>query len=207
MEVKNIYQALAAINRELRAVGKNQQNAHFKYNFRGIDDVLNTLHPLFAKHGVVISCTFRAPSITERTVAGSNGRERIERMCQVACQYTLTAEDGSSVNTEGIGLGADDSDKGLNKAQVQAFKYMLLTLFTIPTDDMDEADQDGGAVESAPSTYQADANQKKLLCSYAKACGITKPEQWKILSDKCMDVAMDDLKATVEGVAKTMVQV
>jgi len=209
-EVLNIWQALAAINREIKAVGKDQTNTHFRYKFRGIDDVMNNLHPLFAKYGVMIAPEFGRPVIDVREVVGGNGKPRTERMCQVHITYSLVAADGTKMTAEGIGMGADDSDKGLNKAQVQSLKYMLLTLFTIPTDDMDEADQSGqttSAASSAPPTYQATPEQKRYFGAECKRVGVESKEAMLAISEKCLGIPVSDLAATIEGLAKHTVTV
>ena len=61
----NVYQAINAVQADLSQVGiaknrTNTQGAGFK--FRGIDDVLNALSPLLAKHGLVI-----IPRVISRT--------------------------------------------------------------------------------------------------------------------------------------------
>jgi hypothetical protein len=50
-------------------------------------------------------------------------------------EYTLHAEDGSSVSTTVRGEGDDTGDKAGNKALAVAHKYALLQMFMIPTED------------------------------------------------------------------------
>ena len=54
METGKIYGSLAAIMNEVQAIGKNKKNTQQGFSYRGIDDVMNELHGLFAKNGVVI---------------------------------------------------------------------------------------------------------------------------------------------------------
>ena len=54
MSEATLFEALSAIQSELTAVGKDSTaNAGGKYKYRGIDAVINALHPLLAKHGAV----------------------------------------------------------------------------------------------------------------------------------------------------------
>ena len=50
----DIYQKINAIMRELPAIGKDKQNKQQGFAYRGIDDVMNALFPLLAKHGVFV---------------------------------------------------------------------------------------------------------------------------------------------------------
>jgi hypothetical protein len=131
-EVKNIYQALAAVMKEVGAIGKNQKNAQQKFNFRGIDDVYNHVQPLMAKHGV-----FSVPTVlNERTEDRQtrSGGNLIYRILTI--KYTFYAEDGTSVEA------MDSGDKGANKAMAVGHKYALLQVLSIPTEDMPDPDSE-----------------------------------------------------------------
>ena len=57
----NIYESLAAVQTDVDFIGKNKQvQSGGTYKYRGVDQVLNTLHPLFAKHKV-----FAVPEVLE----------------------------------------------------------------------------------------------------------------------------------------------
>ena len=47
-----IYGRICDLMNDIEAIGKDQQNTHQKYNFRGIDDVYNCLHKSLAKHRI-----------------------------------------------------------------------------------------------------------------------------------------------------------
>jgi hypothetical protein len=55
MENKLIYERIALINKEVEAIEKNQENTQQHFKYRGVDQVLNELHNLFAKHDVFIT--------------------------------------------------------------------------------------------------------------------------------------------------------
>jgi len=131
-----IYSKIAAIIADLGAIEKSKNNKEQGFKYRGIDDVYNAIHPLFAKHGV-----FTAPDILERvqnehlTKSGAAWKHVV-----IKVRYTYYAADGSSVESVIYGEGLDNGDKATNKALAVAHKYSLLQMFCVATDDMDDPD-------------------------------------------------------------------
>jgi len=131
-----IFEAMAEVMRDVDAIGKNQKNQQQGFKFRGIDDVYNAVHPIFAKHGVFTAPTVLAERVEERqTKSGGNLIYRI-----LTIKYTFFASDGSSFETTVVGEGMDSGDKGANKAMAVAHKYALLQTLCIPTEDMIDPD-------------------------------------------------------------------
>jgi hypothetical protein len=131
----NVYQSIANVMNEMEGVGKTQRNKEQGYNFRGIDDVLKVLHPLLAKHGVVI-----VPDVIDREV-----EERIAKsgskgfVTYLHVRYTVYGPAGDSFEASTWGEGLDYGDKSTNKAMTAAFKYLLFEVFAVadPDDDGD----------------------------------------------------------------------
>ena len=148
MESK-IYQAIADIMAEVEAIGKNQKNQQQGFKFRGIDDVYNAIHPLFAKHGV-----FTVPTVvnerTEDRVTKSGGN-LIYRVLTI--QYSFFAVDGSHVDATVIGEGMDSGDKAANKAMAVGHKYALLQVLCIPTEDMVDPDSETQEPSRKPDKF------------------------------------------------------
>ncbi len=151
METPKIYQSLCAISKEIGAIGKDRKNMQQGFMFRGIDQVMNSLHPLLAEHGVII-----VPEIIEshreerQTKSGGNLIYTVHTV-----KYHFTAMDGSEVCATVIGEGMDSADKSSNKAMAVAFKYACLQIFCIPTEEMAKDDPDGYAPdESRPTDEQ-----------------------------------------------------
>ena len=132
-DAPTVAQALAAVMGELRGIGKDDK-APEGYAYRGIEAVTRQLQPLLAKHGVVI-----APSATITEVRPSPAMKEGWQDVYMQESWTITGPDGSSIAAQTTGIGRDKSDKGANKAQTQAFKYLLLHLFCI-SDANDDAD-------------------------------------------------------------------
>lgn len=141
-----VHQAIAAVVAELEGVGKDQTGPAQQggYKYRGIEDVTGALQKLCGKHGVVIW-----------PVAKQGPTDDAVGMTAGWSDYTVTvtwgvagpAGDLLTPAPETIGIGRDNSDKGVNKAMTQAYKYLLLQLFMVadPKDDTDaHGSYDGG---------------------------------------------------------------
>jgi hypothetical protein len=131
--ITGIATALANIMAEAGAIGKDSRNTQQNFNFRGIDAVMNHLHPIFAKHGVVILPEVLTDKTEERETRG--GGHLIYRMLRV--QYGFMARDGSRVYTTVQGEGMDSGDKASNKAMAVALKYALTQMLLLPYDEVD----------------------------------------------------------------------
>jgi hypothetical protein len=133
-----IYQSIANIMTEVSAIGKNNKNAQQGYNFRGIDDLYNAIHPLFARNGVFITSDVVSNNREERTTA--KGGLLLYTILRV--KFTFYAIDGSSVFSIVEGEAMDSGDKSTNKAMSAALKYALMQMLLIPTEELKDADKD-----------------------------------------------------------------
>lgn len=131
METGKIYKQMIAIMKDVEAVGKNNINKIQQYKFRGIDDVYNTLHNLFAKHEIFIMSEIISEKREERT--SKNGGLLLWTLLDI--KFTFYADDGSSVSTVTKGEAMDSGDKSSNKAMAAASKYALVQTFLIPTEN------------------------------------------------------------------------
>ena len=142
---KKIYEAIPAIMDEIGHIGKEKRNQQQGFMFRGIDQVMNTMKPLLAKHGV-----FVVPEVTDRqreertTKSGSNLIYSI-----LTVRYHFCASDGSEVVATTVGEGMDSADKASNKAMAIAFKYACFQVFCIPTEEIAKDDPDNYSQEES----------------------------------------------------------
>lgn len=142
---KKIYEAIPAIMDEIGHIGKEKQNQQQGFMFRGIDQVMNTMKPLLAKHGV-----FVVPEVIDRqreertTKSGSNLIYSI-----LTVRYHFCASDGSEVVATMVGEGMDSADKASNKAMAIAFKYACFQVFCIPTEEIAKDDPDNYSQEES----------------------------------------------------------
>lgn len=141
----NVQQRIAAIIGDLPAIEKNDRGEGVSYKFRGIETLVGHLAGLLAKHGVVI-----APSTTlieiNREVENSKGKMPGWTETIISVDWTIHGADGDTLTARTLGIGRDNSDKGSNKAQTQAYKYLLMELFAIG-----DKEDDGDGHPPAPA--------------------------------------------------------
>jgi hypothetical protein len=133
-----IYQAISNIMAEVPSIGKNRKNTQQGYTFRGIDDMYNALNDILAKHKVFATSEVLHHEREERqTKSGTNLIYSI-----LTVKFNFYTEDGSNVSMTMIGEGMDSGDKASNKAMSTAYKYAMMQLFCIPTDDLKDTEND-----------------------------------------------------------------
>jgi hypothetical protein len=138
-----IYKKMSEVMKDIGAIGKDQKNTVQGFKFRGIDQFVNALHPALNRHGVFM--TPRATHFTQevKDVTRSNGKAGVDKHVSIMMEYDFWAEDGSKVTVGPIPAeGVDSGDKATNKALSASLKYALIQTFSIPTEDMAEADLD-----------------------------------------------------------------
>ena len=139
MAAPSVYGAITAITAELAAAGipKSRFNEVDEYKYRSIDDVLNRLAPLLAKHRLCVLPKVRKRQVTERL------GENLQLLTCVALRVSFTlvsADDGSSHAVEAYGEALDAGDKATAKAMSAAYKSAMIQAFCIPVADLEDAD-------------------------------------------------------------------
>jgi hypothetical protein len=133
-----IHKAMAGVLADLPAIGKNQRNQQQGFSFRGIDDVLDALNPVLAKHGV-----FFMPEVLERLDSGrTTGNNKTMWVVNLHVRYRFYGPRGDFVEATGWGEGTDMGDKATQKAMTGALKYVLFQVFAIATHEQADADSD-----------------------------------------------------------------
>lgn len=149
-----IYKCICDIQAEIGAVAKSQVNKSQGFNYRGVDQAQNALYPLLVKH----RC-FMVPKIIKMDQVEREMKSGAKMFVTTThMRYRVTADDGSYVDAESCGEGADQIDKGVAKSQSVAMKVAVWTLFCVPTEmpdpDSDEQPVDGDPV-LAKTVYDA----------------------------------------------------
>ncbi len=141
-----IYQLIPKVMADIGAIGKDRKNEAQGYKFRGIEDMYQAAHPAMIKHGV-----FCCPQVLDR-----ESQDRVSGNGKPAIRVSLTVShkfygpDGSFVDVITCGEGIDSSDKATNKAMSAAMKYAFIELFSIPTQDIEDADRHDPEVGARP---------------------------------------------------------
>ena len=113
MEEKLIFQKMTSILKETKAITKSEKNQQQGFKFRGIDNVMNELHELFAKNDVFILQEVQEWTTNDRPTK-SGGVNTFTR-AKIKFRY-------------------------MNKAMSIALKYSLLQMFLIPTEEPKDPD-------------------------------------------------------------------
>lgn len=143
-----INNAIISIMKEIGAIGKDKKNKTQGYQYRGVDDVMNALHPALEANSVFIIPNVLEIHREERKTA--SGGNLIFTTCKVS--YTFCAKDDSKIDVIVWGEGMDSGDKSMNKAMSAAYKYACFQLFCIPTEELKDPDHDTYIVEDRKVT-------------------------------------------------------
>jgi len=140
MSAPSVYAAINAIAAELaeHGIAKNHVNAVDDYRYRSIDDLLDRLAPLLAKHRLCV-----LPQALERTeTERQDDNQHLLFHVSVKIAFTLTSvDDGTSHVVEAYGEALDASDKATAKAMSAAYKSAMVQTFCIPVAATEDADQ------------------------------------------------------------------
>ena len=190
-KVGKIFPALAKVQEELDAIGKNQKG--YGYNFRGIDDVLNAMHPLFKKHKIITTRRDIESAREVRTVVDKNGKEKQFIEVFIKAKYAFVSlEDGSEVVTEGFGEGQDTSggDKASSMATSNSYKYVIFEMFNIATEEQKDSDQVTAETNSKTS-FTKKSDKKEESKPTARGRGAKKESEMIITLDEAGVVSGD----------------
>ncbi len=132
-------------------VKKDKKNTQQNYNFRGIDDMYNALNEHLSVEGIFITSKVIDTKREERP-SKSGG---VLLYSILTMEFEFFAEDGSSVKSVTVGEAMDSGDKSMNKAMSTAYKYALMQIFCIPTEEEKDTEYQTHEVvrKSAQGTY------------------------------------------------------
>lgn len=165
MPVPAIYKALQAVHTNLKPVLKSNTAPAGAggYRYRGIDDILDSVHDLFVENGIIVTQHFDHPPAFF-TLGRKSGAEW--HGVGMPVRYRLiSTEDGTFVETGSYIEGADDGDKAGNKAMANGLKYSLMYLFLNPPRepglDSEAHDAPKGAAPLPPASHGRKAGETR----------------------------------------------
>lgn len=163
-----VYQCIKNVMAELGKEGitKNRKNQQQGYNFRGIDDVYNSLSHALSLHGLVVLPRVLSREVTERVTA--KGGAIFYVVVEVEFDF-VCAEDGSKHTVKTYGEAMDSADKATNKAMSAAYKYAAMQAFCIPTEGDNDADAHTHDVKAAKVVHAEMVNKAKKLAADIQA--------------------------------------
>lgn len=177
MENKSIgvYAAIAKVMAVMASegIGKSRKNQQQGYNFRGIDDVYNSLaRPMVDAGLVVLPRVLSRECKDAQTKSGGNLFYVV-----VECEFDFIAViDGSKHTVKTYGEAMDSADKATNKAMSAAMKYAYMQAFCIPTEGDNDADSHAHDVlpvnkqPSPPKQPTKPVEPKRLLSAERELC-------------------------------------
>lgn len=171
-----IFRKIPEIMGKVWSIGKDRENKEQKYKFRWIDDLYNALNKHLAEAGVFITS-----EIIERIRAERQTRNGwVLFYTSLRMKFKFFAPDGSFVESTTEGEAMDSGDKSTNKAMSVAYKYALMQIFCIPTEeDKDPENDTFGDIAPKVNTSQT-AGQVPAAPAAATATIISSEQQVKI---------------------------
>jgi len=134
----HVYRAITRITADFAKAGipKAHTNVRDQYQYRSIDDVLNRLAPLLAKHRLCV-----LPRVLKRHAEDRAGdQDSLLVSVRLLVSFDLvSSRDGSCHTVQSWGEALDTGDKGTAKAMSAAYKSAMLEVFCVPvaSDDAD----------------------------------------------------------------------
>lgn len=152
-----VHLAWLKVRQTIKSIGKGDKydGGRTKYNFRGIDRVLNAYGPATLLYGVNV--WQEKIESTYRDTKSSGGTAM--RECTVKVTFRVTGPMGDHFLGEAAGEALDTGDKGSTKAQTNALRSFLLNGGLMPTTDPDPEYTNlerGEASVRSPSSYLAE---------------------------------------------------
>lgn len=123
------------VRKDIRAIAKGElyNQSGTRFNFRGVDTVVQHFGPVTLKHGVHIFPIKTDASYGEKSAkSGSRMRE-----CTATVTWQIMGPMGDTLTLQTSGEALDLSDKSTAKAQSVALRVLLLTAGLTPTGDKD----------------------------------------------------------------------
>ena len=186
---RTIFAAISGVQKSLaeRGISKDQKNASQGWKFRGIDDLLNALGVILAEQQVLILPDTLSTKM-ERTKS-DKGKTMTHWI--IENKYTMYDVHGDSISKKSVGEAFDMSDKGLAKANTNAYKYFVFQAFCVPL-----IGQEFGDADSVSHELQGwDANEpinKKQLAGLKKAIKEAKADE-ELFLKWCKAEALENL--------------
>ena len=177
-----IHEAICAAMARTKAIGKDKKNQQQGFKYRGVDDVMNALQPVFAEMLIFPMPEVIEERYEERTT--KTGGAMTHAVLKV--KYTFYASDGSNVSWLVLGEAMDSADKAASKAMSIAFKYACFQMLCIPTEDT-APDPDAEYHEKAPKKADpppAPAEPTVLCQKCGKEIKAVKGKDGKIVAPK-----------------------
>lgn len=175
-----IYKKIPVIMWKIGVIGKDRTNKIQNYQFRWIDDMYNALNQHLTDEKVFFTSEILSTEREERE--SKNGGTLIYSV--ITMKFTAYAEDWSNVSSTTVGEAMDSGDKSMNKAMSTAYKYALMQIFCIPTEDDKDTENSSPEPKPKAKTQTVDTPTGATRIKYFSSNNETCPECWLINEGK-----------------------
>ncbi len=128
----NLFTRLVRAQAAAKKLDKTSAKNGMKYDYVTHDDIASEAKKILTKHGILFF-----PSVSKHEQEGN------KTIIQVKATFYNADDAKEKLETEGLGYGVDNQDKGPGKAYSYACKYILAkTLLLNTSDDIEEHDID-----------------------------------------------------------------
>ena len=161
-----VHEAWSAVMGDVQSISKSERNDQQRFNFRGIDAVMQAVGPALRRHGVSVVPVEASVVESERYQTARGG---LMQGVVVSVSYEVHGPDGDTLTGGALGAAADAGDKAVPKAMSVAYRTFLLQALTVPTDEPDPDYEVHERVVSAPDPL---LTAKNNLLSAVTAAGM-----------------------------------
>ena len=198
---KTVFERMVDVMRDVGAIGKNQTNDFHKYQFRGIEDVMNGLHGPMVRHGV-----FVLPEVLESATEWTwDQKGKPQRVVSLRVAFHFYGEAGDCVTAVAQGEAFTNDDKAANQAMSAAFKYAMLQSFCIPTQDMGDADRSSPEVGSVRDPILVSETQWQQLKDLGAKAKEMFGHEWDRTRETLLDGRTVSWDTTTTGEAAVLI--
>jgi hypothetical protein len=142
--IANLAASLAAAQGELKSIGKDRENSHFRNKYATLDSIMETVRPTLAKHGLSVIQGMTFPT------EDANGVVRA-----FVLETMLLHKSGEFISNASVMPVVKSDPQGVGSAITYGRRYGVSALLALATDE----DDDGNAAAAAPQKRQPNRAQ------------------------------------------------
>ena len=159
--MQKILKKIHDVMQDVKYIKKDAENKFYNYSYASELAIKTSLGVSFREHGIV----FQLETLDQEIVEMGKDKQGVPIvMTVVKCRYTFYDVDSAEcISGEFVSSGPARDDKGLWAATTNAIKYILTSMFLIPTGDDAESDHNHPPIkdEKKPPKTTKKPNPKK----------------------------------------------
>lgn len=159
-------ESIAAVLAKVGAVGKDSKNQQQGFNYRGVDAVVNAVHPVLSEVGGFILPRMVSQEVEHATTAKGSAMTVVRLVTDYAWYGT---DDSDPVVGRVSAEAFDTADKATAKAWSVAYRTFLLQTLNLPTNDPDPDDSYIERGKQEPRQEPSEADVERALADLSSA--------------------------------------